>query len=99
MKIEISNADLDSFPWLLAALLTLVWLLVLFRILTRTDFDTPAKILWVLVVILVPLFGMPLYWLAAPRPVTAAKKNHSIELQSDVAGTPWANDPGFRRDA
>lgn len=99
MKIEILNSNFDSFPWSLVALWMIVWLCVLFRILTRKDFDTSAKILWVMVVIFVPFFGLPLYWLAAPLPARATSKDRPIDLQSDVAGTPWAGNPGFRRDA
>lgn len=98
MKIEILNSNSDGFPWSFVVLWMIVWLCVLFRILTRKDFDTPAKILWVMVVIFVPFFGLPLYWLAAPSPVRAASKDRPIDLQSDVAGTPWAANPGFRRD-
>ncbi len=95
MKIEIVNSNSDSFPWFFVTLWLVVWLSVLFRILTRDDFDTPTKILWVIVVIFVPFFGIPLYWLAAPK---AATINRPIDLQRDVAGTPWADNPGFRRD-
>jgi len=99
MKIEILTSNSDSFPWSLIVLWLIVWLCVLYRILTRTDFDTPAKILWVMVVIFVPFFGLPLYWLAAPQPARAASKDRPVDLQSDVAGTPWAGNPGFRRDS
>lgn len=98
MKVEFLNSNSSSFPWFFVILWTVVWLSVLFRILTRTDFDVPAKILWVVVVIFVPIFGMLLYWLAAPQPAKAAKNGRPIDLRSDVAGTPWADNPGFRSD-
>lgn len=98
MKIEILTSNSDGFPWFLVVLWMIVWLCVLFRILTRKDFDTPAKILWVMVVIFVPFFGLLLYWLAAPLPVRATSKDRPSDLKSDVAGTPWADNPGFRRD-
>ena len=68
----------------------------LYRILTRGDFDTLNKILWVLVVVFVPLFGFVLYLTAAPKPVA---KRFRIIPGSDVSGTPWADDPAYTKSS
>lgn len=57
--------------FLLALLLPLlvvagIWFSVLYRVLTRKDFDTSSRILWVIVIIFVPLLGLVLYWIASP---------------------------------
>ena len=105
MRIELFNSSADSFPWDGVIAWTIVWLLVLGRILTRRDFDTLQKLLWVVVVIFVPFFGVFLYWIAAPAPVSTvstadrARKSDGIVPGSDVAGTPWADNPSFTNDA
>jgi len=90
----------NDFPWSLVFLWLLIELAVLYRILTRRDFDTPARILWVIVVIFVPFFGVLLYWAAAPaeRSTQSATKTGAVNLNSDTAGTPWAGNPGFSND-
>jgi len=101
MKIELSNAGASDFPWGLVVIAGIVWLGVLYRILTRNDFDTLAKILWVIVVIFVPIFGVILYWAAAPTSASiraAAEKGAPTGAGGDVAGTPWERNPGFTND-
>ena len=93
MKIEFLNPGFDSFPWLPIVLYGLVWLSVLYRILTRPDFDTLTTILWVVVVIFVPIFGVLLYWAASPTPSIPFSRR--IIPGSDVPGTPWADDPNY----
>jgi hypothetical protein len=103
MKIELFSNNTDSFPWGFFVLWSLIWLAFLYRILTRSDFDTPSRILWTMVVIFVPFFGVALYWAAAPpspSPVKARaqRKADGTISESDVAGTPWADNPGFTND-
>ncbi|MES2570066.1 MAG: PLD nuclease N-terminal domain-containing protein [Verrucomicrobiota bacterium] len=97
MKIEMFNNQPDGLPWGWLILWGMIWLGVLWRILTRSDFDTPLKTLWVIVVIFVPLFGVFLYWFAASSPAsdTAYSGEHRIIPGSDVSGTPWADNPNF----
>jgi ribosomal protein L40E len=67
------NISFNSSPHLLEGLLlwiglwTLVWMIVLATVLTRKDFDPVTRLTWALVVILVPFFGVVLYWVVAPR--------------------------------
>ena len=100
MKIELFQNPAAYFPWGLVLLWGLIWLGVLHRILTRGDFDSPTKILWVLVVILVPVFGVILDAVAAPSPDLTRDSGtaEAIAKGSDVAGTPWAKNPGFTQD-
>lgn len=59
----------DSFPAIPLFVLVIwmiVWVAVLGSVLARKDFDPVTKLTWVLVVILVPFFGVALYWLIAP---------------------------------
>lgn len=55
----------------------LVWLLVLATALSRKDLDPVTRLMWVLVIILVPIFGVLLYWFVAPH---AARKPHQKDL-------------------
>jgi hypothetical protein len=80
----------------------IIWLGVLHGILTRPDFDTASKILWVIVVIFVPVFGVILYWIAAQSEVsTTTQKSEALLGKpisgSDISGTPWENDPGHTK--
>jgi hypothetical protein len=48
-----------------------VWLLVAVRVLRRPDLGTGGKILWILVILLMPVLGLFVYFLwdaARPRP-------------------------------
>jgi hypothetical protein len=48
-----------------------VWLLVAIRVLRRTDIGVGGKVLWILVILLVPVLGLFVYFLwdaARPRP-------------------------------
>jgi hypothetical protein len=68
----------DILIWL--ALWTIVWLLVLSVALARKDFDPVTRLTWVLVIILVPFFGVLLYAVVAPK--------QPRERESDCAGQP-----------
>jgi hypothetical protein len=46
---------------------TLLWVVVLANALARKDFDPVTRVTWVLVIILVPFFGVLLYWVIAPK--------------------------------
>jgi hypothetical protein len=99
MKVELFSNGSDGFPWGLFVLWGIIWLGVLYRILTRDDFDTPSKILWTIVVIFVPAFGLPLYWIAAPASERPRPQKADASISgSDVSGTPWADNPGFTND-
>jgi hypothetical protein len=46
---------------------TLFWLVVLANALARKDFDPITRLTWALVIILVPFFGVLLYFVLAPK--------------------------------
>ena len=72
---------------------SIIWLIAIYLILTRKDFDPVTKLLWVVVVIFVPFFGVVFYWVAAP---SSSAPVSGMRLGSDVAGTPWEKNPGHR---
>ena len=85
-----------SLPFLVAVCL---WVSILYRILTRPDFDTNTRLLWAVVVIFVPLIGMVLYWVAAPAaPVTDAPQAPSPPAKGPFAEIPPKN-PAIYADA
>ena len=96
MKIEIYNDSASGFPWGFLVVWAVLWLYVLFIILTRSDIDTPTKILWTIVVIFVPVFGVLFYLFAGPASASAATRK--ITSGSDVSGTPWADNPSHTGD-
>ncbi len=65
-----------------------ILLFTLAQALERADLDPVTRLTWVLVVLLVPLFGIALY---------LALGNRAPRLDgrpdSEVYGTPWAEDP------
>jgi heme/copper-type cytochrome/quinol oxidase subunit 2 len=81
-----------DFPWGVVVPWTIFWLGILARILTREDFDTLQKLLWVVVTIFVPVFGVFLYLFIAPSEV---REKNTIIPGSDVSGTPWAGNPSY----
>lgn len=56
-----------SFPGFLIVVYVIVWLVGLGRALLRKDLDPVTLLMWVLVIILVPLFGLLLYWVIGPE--------------------------------
>ena len=52
----------------LTILWIIVWLVALAGALKRNDLDPVTKLTWVLVIILIPVFGLVLYWLITPSP-------------------------------
>jgi len=97
MKIELFANNTDNFPWGAVILWTIIWVAVLARILGRKDLDVHHKLLWTVVVIFVPFFGIGLYWFLAPDSAPSGKKI-TVIAQSDVSGTPWANNPNYRTE-
>ena len=69
-------------------------LLSLAHALERRDVDPVTRLTWVLVLILVPFFGIFLYWMIAPKS-PQPRTNPSDQL----SGTPWANNPGHTRSS
>jgi hypothetical protein len=98
MNIQISPNSFDDFV-AFAVLWIVVWLGFLYRILTRPDFDVMTRILWVIVVVFVPIFGVGLYLVAAPDAVGERRgaKRGAVNLASDVSGTPWETDSGHTK--
>ena len=96
MNFQLFDHRPSPFPVWLFVLWGLVWIAVLYCILTREDLDTLTKLLWTVVVIFVPVFGVVLYWIAAPASKSGVS-SRSIIRESDVSGTPWEGDPNFRR--
>lgn len=69
---------------------------VVCRVLTRSDFDTQNKILWLLVTMFVPL-GLLIYLFKAPAVVPTVGSPRRATPASDVSGTPWSDNPGYSR--
>lgn len=67
------------------------WLLLLAFLLARTDLDPITKLMWVVVVIFVPFFGMLLYLALAPPVV-----RKDLDISNQLAGTPWEHDSGHQ---
>ena len=82
----------DLLPFLFA-LYGLLWLLSLGLALTRGDLDPVSRLTWVLVIILVPLAGLILYFVLAPRRL-AESQARTFHQQGQTAGTPWEDVPG-----
>ena len=87
------NLDSDSASLLLlgGVVWTVIWLFVLATVLSRKDLDSVTRLTWVVVLIFVPFFGVLIYAFSSPTP----RKGKKIDLNNDVAGTPWENNPGF----
>ena len=85
-------------PWIIV-LLGLIEFAFLYRIVTRPDFDTLNKILWVIVVIGAPVIGFALYLVASPTtlPQGTTPRAQQARHGDDLSGTPWADDPGYTR--
>ncbi len=81
----------SSGDWLEPFLLIygVIWLLVLAMLLGRQDYDPTTKLIWVVVLIFVPFFGMFLYWAIAP-----SARTQTLDRSKEVSGTPWENDSG-----
>lgn len=60
----------------------IVWLMVMAHALRRTDLDPVTKLMWVLVVILVPIAGVFFYWFIAP-PFLVAYENRPSQPKLD----------------
>jgi Phospholipase_D-nuclease N-terminal len=107
MNIPLFNTNPNDLPWTFIILSGIAWLAILFRILSRPDFKTNEKLLWVIIVIFVPFFGMFLYAFAAPDAVASrTRKRHpqtkppgAIIPGSDVSGTPWAKNPNYTNES
>ncbi len=81
----------DSVGVLMILAYVAVWLLTLGLALTRQDLHPVTVLTWVLVIILVPFFGIFFYAFLAPSrqlPEWHGKR-------TDLSGTPWENNPGF----
>ncbi len=54
--------------FLLTIIWIMLWLFVLAGVLSRNDLEPVTKLTWVLVIILVPVFGVIFYWINVPAP-------------------------------
>ncbi len=66
MNVSYSSTSASDGFLFLVGLWLLVWLVVLATALSRKDFDPITRLTWVLVIILVPVFGVLLYWVVGP---------------------------------
>ncbi len=67
----------------LAIVWLLVWMMVLAHALRRTDLDPVTKLMWVLVVILVPVVGVFFYWFIAPNEPVRVLGRDDVWVQPD----------------
>ena len=62
IRLPLVEDSLMTIPATYAVVWLVVWLLALAASLTRKDLDPVTKLMWVLVIIFVPFFGVFLYW-------------------------------------
>jgi len=96
--LNYSGANLfggQEIPMIVFVVYGLVWLFTLGLCLTRSDLDPVTRLMWVVVVIFVPVFGLLLYYVLSParRPFEPNMDRHK---SADLAGTPWEKNPGHR---
>jgi hypothetical protein len=93
INYSLQNAGSGSGDWLPAVIIVwgIVWLLNLAIVLKRSDYDPITRLTWVLVLILVPFFGILLYWFIAPD----ARSRVIYSADDDTGGTPWKGKPGY----
>ena len=76
--------------------LTVLWiiiqLVVLAGALSRKDLEPVTKLTWILVIILVPVFGVFFYWFMAPRPPWSTR-GLGTEAPSDYQDEKYRNQP------
>ena len=90
-KFHFPDDALPAFPLFLVVLWMLVWLVVLGTSLARKDLDPVTRLTWVLVIIMVPFFGVLLYWILGPKPQVRTEKiapSEAIECVSCGAVIP-----------
>lgn len=83
-----------------ALLLVLVYLLVFFfemkGLLADENLDPITKLTWTIVLIFVPVLGILLLYIVAPRgKIAKVRLSHTPE--DNLKGTPWENDPSHTR--
>jgi len=90
IDIQLSSTS-GSGDWIIPLLLiwSVVWLFALAGVLYRKDLDPVTKLMWVVVVIFVPFFGVVLYWMCPDL------QRKTIDTSNQLSGTPWENDPGY----
>jgi hypothetical protein len=76
---------------------TIIWLMELADALSRKDFDPVTKLTWILVIILVPVFGVVFYWFIAPAPKiplesSSPRKSESLS-EKDYKDEKYRNQP------
>ncbi len=74
--VNINYGDALGAAWIWVFLVyAIIFLVAVYSLLRRNDFDTQERILWFLVVSTVPLFGMIFYWtIPPPRPKQDPRK-------------------------
>lgn len=78
----------------IAVIYYLIWLLVLGAALLRHDLEPVTRLMWVIVIIFVPVFGILMYAFLAPERRLEQKRDRTINVASPASGTPWEDDPG-----
>jgi ribosomal protein L40E len=76
----------------LTILWIIVWLVVLASALSRKDVEPVTKLTWILVIILVPVFGVVLYWVVAPAPPLALQDPSSPCASGTVSGKDYQDE-------
>jgi phospholipase D-like protein len=76
---------------LIGIVLLLIWILALVDIIRRRDLGTGAKVLWALLVLIVPIIGLIIYFVA--RPAQPGDRDLPSETQGGEGFEPWRHGP------
>lgn len=66
-SLHLASSALNAPEILAIVIWTIAWLVVLASALLRSDLDPVTRLTWVLVIILVPIFGVILYCFIGPK--------------------------------
>jgi hypothetical protein len=79
-----TDDSLPALPLFVVVLWMLVWLVVLGAALARKDLDPVTRLTWVLVIIMVPFFGVVLYWILGPKQQASAARPAEISASEPI---------------
>jgi|KBSMisStandDraft_5_1062788.scaffolds.fasta_scaffold1164266_2 hypothetical protein len=76
---------------LIGFVLLLIWVLTLVDIVRRPDLKTSSKVLWALLVLIIPIIGLIIYFIA--RPAQPGDRDLPSETQGGEGFEPFRHGP------